>query len=150
MTDQNRQRPSVPGTRKREGAKNLPDILIATWNVRTLNSDYKLQQLVNEMKKFEIKILGIFETHWNNKTPEAFEFKNCVVIQSRRKDNIKRQGVAILVEKEFAECISSYECIAERLMSVSFDTPDGTIIIFQIYAPDSYNDEAQEEFYDDL
>ena len=65
MTNHNRKQLSVPGTRKREGAKNLPDISIARWNVITLNGDYKIEQLLTEMRIFEIKILGISETHFN-------------------------------------------------------------------------------------
>ena len=63
-------RPPVPGTRKRGGAKNLPvkkkkiqninnkKTTIATWNVRTMNDDGKLDQLLNEMTRFKIDILG--------------------------------------------------------------------------------------------
>ena len=65
--------------------------------------------------------------------------------------SVKRQGVAIVIENEWAKCISSYECISERLMSVTFDTMDGPLTIFQIYAPDSsYKDEIYEEFYDTI
>ena len=132
MTDHNRKRPSVPSTRKREGAKNLPDISIATWNVRTLNGDYQIEQLLTEMRRFEIKILGVSKTHFNHDTPETFEFENSVIIQSSRNDKIRRQGVAIVIEKEWAKCISSYECTSERLMSVTLDTTDGPLTIFQI------------------
>ena len=91
------------------------------------------------------------ETHFNQNTPETFEFENFVIIQSSRNDKIRRQGVAIVIEKEWAKCISSYECTSERLMSVTFDTTDGPLTIFQIYAPDSsYKDEIYEEFFDTI
>ena len=49
---------------------------IATWNVRALNekTDFKLQNLLSEMKRLRIEILIIAETHWTNETAEAFEY----------------------------------------------------------------------------
>ena len=89
------------------------------------------------MRGFEIKILGVSETHFNRDTPASFDFENSFISQSSRKDKIRRQGVAIVIENEWANCISSYKCISERFMSVSFDTMDGSLTIFQLYAPTS-------------
>ena len=41
---------------------------IATWNVRTMNDDGKQDQLLNEMTRFKIDILGASETHWTTDT----------------------------------------------------------------------------------
>ena len=74
-----------------------------------------------------------------------------VIIQSSRQDRIKRQGVALVVQKAIAENITEYSCISERLMSVSFDTTEGILTIIQVYAPDSSYPEADiDEFYDSL
>ena len=89
MIVQPKPRPPVPDTRKRGGAKNLPvkkkkktkkiqninnkKTTIATWNVRTMNDDGKLDQLLNEVTRFKIDILGASETHWTTDTQEAFE-----------------------------------------------------------------------------
>ena len=39
---------------------------IATWNVRTMHQEGKLDNIIQEMKRMEIKILGIAELRWNN------------------------------------------------------------------------------------
>ena len=83
-------RPLVPGTRKRRGAKNhlvknknnrkkslktknqKIFINIGTWNVRTLNNEGNLDLLLKNMKSFNIKILGVAETHWNNSVEDTF------------------------------------------------------------------------------
>ena len=89
--------PSAPG---KEGAKNLPvKQTLATWNVRILNTEGNLEILLNEISKFKINLLGVSETHWNNTLTEIFEQDNFTIIHSCRKDDIKRQGVAIIVEK---------------------------------------------------
>jgi len=152
MTAQHKLRPSVPGTRKREGAKNLPvKALLGTWNVRLLNTEGNIELLLNEMTKFKIDVLGVAETHWNNEITEAFDEHNFLILHSCRRDGIKRQGVAIIVEKQFAKHLTSYECYSERLISATFATDEGPTTIFQVYAPDSsYSDELVESFYDTL
>ena len=42
------------------------------------------------MKSFDIKVLGIAETHWNNSVEDAFEQNGYAIIHSARKDEIKR------------------------------------------------------------
>ena len=151
MAVDNQKRPSVPGI---EGAKKLPEYKldsIATWNVRTLNQDFHTELVIKEMKRLKIKILGVSETHWTCSTPETFEQDNCVILQSPRKDNIKRQGVAFIIDQSLARNIVDYNCISERLISVTLSTIEGPLTIFQVYAPDtSYSESDIEEFYDCL
>ena len=45
------------------------------------------------MKSFDIKVLGVAETRWNNSAEDAFEQNGYVIIHSARKDEIRRQGV---------------------------------------------------------
>ena len=37
---------------------------IGTWNVRTLNQDGQLTQVLSEMEKYSIDILGLSEVRW--------------------------------------------------------------------------------------
>ena len=46
---------------------------LATWNVRTLNTEGNQKILLNEISKFKIDLLGVSETYWNNTLTEAFE-----------------------------------------------------------------------------
>ena len=159
-------RPLVPGTRKRRGAKNhlvknqnnrkkslkiknLKKILIniGMWNVRTLNNDVNLDLLLKNMKSLNIKILGVAGTHWNNSVEDTFQQNGYVIIHSSRKDEIRRQGVAIVIGKELSKCMTSYALISERIMSVSLKTHTGLVTIIQMYAPDStYDDDEVENF----
>ena len=150
MSSQNTNRPPVRV--KQQGCvRNLPDVNIGTWNVRTLNGDRKLDHLLNEMSRLKIDILGVSETHWNADMPQSFEHKNHVVICSSRQDEIHRQGVAIIMTKDFAEGLVDYNVISERIISVTFDTATGHLVIFQIYAPDSsYSEIVVDKFYEDL
>ena len=53
----------VPGTRKRGGVKNL---LVATWNTRTLNEEGDLDILLVEMRRAGVAFLAVAETHWKS------------------------------------------------------------------------------------
>ena len=113
--------------------RNLPDenihkkskVKIATWNVRTLNGEYKLDQLFSEMRRLNVNILGISETDWTNEYEEAFEQENYVIIHSCRKDNVRRQGVAIVLTKDIASHLVDYELFSERLMSITLNFLSG-------------------------
>lgn len=89
----NSQRINRPLVRVNKGCvSNLPEgckaTNIGTWNVRTLNQEGKLENLIKEMSRLKIDILGVAETHWTKETPEAFEQDGYVILQSSRKDNI--------------------------------------------------------------
>ena len=133
--------------------RNLPEdcnaVNIGTFNVRTLcDVDFKLTILLDEMKRLNISILGLSETHWSNETPEAFEMSDYVIIQSSRHDDIHRQGVATVLHKEIAKHMEGYETISERLILIQLETEDEPLFILQGYAPDStYSEEEIDEFY---
>ena len=134
---------------------NLPEdcnaVNIGTWNVRTLKEDGKVKLLLNEMLRLRIDILGISETHWNVDTPESWEENGYVIITSSRRDKVHRQGVAIIIKKEIAICLTDYNIISERIMSIEINTKTGPLTIFQIYAPDSSYDDAEiDMFYNNL
>ena len=78
---------------------------IGTWNVRTLNDDFKLTNLLSEIKRLRIDILGVPETHWMKEIEETFEEDGHVNLHSCRRDNLHRQGVAVVLSKDIAEFI---------------------------------------------
>ena len=133
--------------------RNLPEdcyaVNIGTLNVRTLyDLDFKLRKILDEMKRLNISILGLSETHWSNETPEAFEMNDYVIVQSSRHDDIHRQGVATVLHKEIAKHMEGFKTISERLILIQLETIDEPLFILQGYAPDStYSEEEIDEFY---
>ena len=62
------------------------------------------------MKRLEIEILGIAETHWINETSEALDYNDYVIMHHSRNDDIPRQGVFIVSTKEMSNhMIPSYQ-----------------------------------------
>ena len=97
------------------------------------------------MKSFNIKILGAAETHWNNSVEDTFQQNGYVIIHSARKDEIRRQGVAIVIEKELSKCMTSYALTSERIVSVTLKRNTGSVSIIQVYTPDSNYDDNEVE-----
>ena len=84
---------------------NLPDgcnIRVATWNVRTLNEDGKLSNLITEIRSLNIDVMGVAETHWDTTLPDAFEESGYVVLNSPRQDGIHRQGLSLIISSKLA------------------------------------------------
>ena len=72
-----------------------------------------------------------------------------MILQAGRNDGLHRQGVALIINKEFSKSMTSYQAISERLICATFNTVEGPTTVFQTYAPDSsYSNETSEEFYD--
>ena len=116
--------------------------------MRTLNNEGNLDILLKNMKLFDIKVLGVAETAWNNSVEDAFKQNGYVIIHPARKDEIRRKGVGIVIDKELSKCMTSYTLTSERIMSVTFKTNTGLVTIIQVYAPDSsYDDDEIENFY---
>ena len=67
------------------------------------------------MKCLDTEILGVSETRWTNKIPEAFEKGQCAIIYSCRRYEILRQDVAVMMKKEFEKQL---DVINERIMVV--------------------------------
>jgi len=93
MNPQHRNRPLVRVYDQgcdRKLPKDRYSVNVGTWNVRTLKEEQKLYQLLSEMSRLRLDILGIAETHWNSETPESWEENGCVIFSSSRRDQIHR------------------------------------------------------------
>ena len=149
-----RKRPSVR-VNHRGCESNLPEestglVNIGTFNARTLyDNESKLELLLKEMKRLDICILGVSETHWSVEMPESFETDGYVIVHSGRGDGIHRQGVAFIIHKSITEHLQRYDLISQRLMMIQIETKTTPLFIFQVYAPDStYPVEEAEAFYE--
>ena len=65
MTSRNQSREEV-STPKESLAKPRHQVRVAAWNVRTMYETGKTAQVVREMKRYDISILGISEMRWTD------------------------------------------------------------------------------------
>jgi len=86
------------------------NLQIGTWNVRGLNKPGKLENVLQEMCRMELDIMGIAETFWDGSDVFEATLKN-----SRLKykelysgGDKKRKGVALVLRGGAAETIQSF------------------------------------------
>ena len=64
---------------------------------------------------------------------------------------LRRNGVALVVNKRVQNAVLEYNLKNDRMISVHFQGKPFTITVIQVYAPTSNAEEAEvEQFYDDL
>ena len=118
-----------------------------TWNVRSMNQG-KLEVVKQEMARVKVDILGISEL----KCTGMGEFNSDDhYIYYCRQESLRRNGVAIMVNKRVQNAVLGCNLKKDRMISVHFQGKPFNITVIQVYAPTSNAKEAEvEQFYEDL
>ena len=116
---------------------------IGTWNVRTMNTG-KLDIVKREMERTRVEILGISELKWTEMDHfQSDEYKVFFCGQ----DHVRRNGVAIICDKDTSRCVMGYKPISDRIISIRLDGHPVRTTIIQIYAPTSAASEDDIEYF---
>ena len=108
----------------------------------------KLEVVKQEMARVNVDILGISELEWTG----MGEFNSDDhYIYYCGQESLRRNGVAIMVNKRAQNAVLGYNLKNDRMISVHFQGKPFNIIVIQVYAPTSNVEEAGvERFYEDL
>ena len=112
---------------------------IGTWNVRSMNQG-KLDLTNHEMARINIEILEISEL----KCIEMGEFNSDDhYIYYCRQESLRRNGVALIVNKRVQKAVLGCNLKNNRMNSVCFQGKPFNITVIQVYAPTSSAEEAE-------
>ena len=108
----------------------------------------KLEVVKQEMARVNVNILGISKVKWTG----MGEFNSDDhYIYYCGQESLRRNGVAITVNKRVGNAILGCSLKNDRMISVSFQGKPFNITVIQVYAPTSNAEEAEiERFYEDL
>ena len=108
----------------------------------------KLEVVKQEMARVDVDILGISELKWTG----MGEFNSDDhYIYYCGQVSLRRNGVAIIVNKRVRNAVLKYNLKNDRMISVHFQGKPVNITVIQVYAPTSNAEEAEVEwFYGDL
>lgn len=106
---------------------------VATLNVRSLNGTGSATLLVKEMVRYHIEMMGLQEIRWTGQGEMIVDEAH--VLWSGRQDEIREQGVGLVVSKTLAHSLVSWKAISERLMQARFRHLHGYMSILVTYAP---------------
>ena len=100
------------------------------------------------MTRVNVNILGISKLKWTGKG----EFNSDDhYIYFCGQESLRRNGVAIMVNKRIQNAVLGCSLKKDRMISVRFQGKTFNIIVIQVYAPTSNTEEAEfEQFYEDL
>ena len=120
---------------------------IGTWNVRPMNQG-KLEVVKQEIARVNVDILGISKL----KCTGMGEFNSDDhYIYYCGQESLRRNGVAIMVNKRVWNAVLGCSLKTDRMTSVCFQGKPLNITVIQVYAPTSNAEEAEVEwFYEDL
>ena len=107
----------------------------------------KLEVVKQEMARVNVDILGISERKWTG----MGEFKSDDhYIYYCGQESLRRNGVAIIVNKRVWNAVLRCNLKNDRMISVHFQGKPFNITVIQAYAPTSNAEEAEVEwFYED-
>ena len=114
---------------------------IGTWNVRSMNLG-KLEVVKQEMARVNVNILGISELKWTG----MGEFNSDDhYIYYCGQESLRRNGVAIMVNKRVQNAVLGCNIKNDRMISVRFQGKPFNITVIQAYATTSNAEEAEVE-----
>ena len=120
---------------------------IGTWNVRSMNQG-KLEVDKQEMARVNVNILGISELKWTGMG--KFNSDDHYIYYCGQ-DSLRRNGVAIIVNKRVQNAVLKCSLKNDSIISVCFQGKPFNITIIQVYAQTSNAEKAEVEwFYEDL
>ena len=108
----------------------------------------KLEVVKQEMATVKVDILGISELKWTGM--DEFNSDDHYIYYCRQ-ESLRRNGVAIMVNKRVRNAVLGCNLKNDRMISVHFQGKPFNITVIQVYAPTSNTEEAEvERIYEDL
>ena len=108
----------------------------------------KLEVVKQEMARVNVDILGISELKWTGMG--EFNSDDCYIYYCRQ-ESLRRNGVAIMVNKRVRNAALGCNLKNHRMNSVRFQGKPFNITVIQVYAPTSNAEGAEvERFSEDL
>jgi len=108
----------------------------------------KLEVVKQEMAGVNVNILGISELKWTGMGEYNSDDHD---MYYRGQEYLRRNGVAIMVNKRVHNAVLGCNLKNDRMISVHFQDKPFNITVIQVYAPTSNAEEAEvERFYEDL
>ena len=108
----------------------------------------KLEVVKQEMARVNVDILGISELKWTGMS--EFNSDDHYIYYCRQ-ESLRRNGVAIMVNKRVRNGVLGCNFKNDRMISVHFQGKPFSITVIQVYSPTSIAEEAEVEwFYEDL
>ena len=131
-------------------ANNVPNLKkIGTWNIRSMYQSGKAANIIQEMKRLNIDILGCSEVRWPNSGKTIMDEYH--IYYSGDDTARNRNGVAIIIKREIAKAVIGFTPMSDRVALLKIKSGPSHTNIIQVYAPTAESTEEEiERFYQTL
>ena len=120
---------------------------MATWNVRSLYRTGSMHNVMKEMKRMKIDILGLSEVRWPGVGKVESDGVTFVYSGGIRAE----KGVGVMMTKRLSCAMKGFWAISDRVILMSFKGKPIDMNVIQVYAPTADADEGiLEEFYEEV
>ncbi|VDO85218.1 unnamed protein product [Schistosoma margrebowiei] len=111
----------------------------------------KTSQIATEMRRYNLAVLGISETHWIQAGQKRLATREMLLYSSHEEDNAPHtQGFVLMLSIVARNALVRWESHGSRIIKASFKTKKEVILmnIIQCYAPtNDINDDIKDQFY---
>ena len=108
--------------------------LIGFWNVRTMYEQGRMAQVIAEMKRYKLDILGVSESR-RTKSERMKTTTGETVLYSGREDDLHHEGVAIITKKGMEKYLMEWKPVNNRIIQARLKGRETNLSIIQCYAP---------------
>ena len=123
------------------------NLVLGTWNLRTLWALGKLENAIMEMESHNIDLLGVAEMRWTESGSSKKD--DYMVLYSGGEKHT--EGVGMIISKKYTKAVMGFLPISSRVMVVKIEGKPFNLAIIQAYAPTAeHPDEDIEKFYEDM
>ena len=124
------------GGHENVGASSVSDCKkIGSWNVRSLNKPGKWTNVISEMKRMRVGILGVAESWWEKDGSFTTQLPESEGGDKYKVGKKRRRGVGVIVREEVIKSVMMCEPISERIMLMRLKVAPINVLLVQIYAP---------------
>ena len=92
---------------------------VGLWNTRTMYETGKTAQVIKEMQRYRLNILGVSEVRWTGSGKYVAPTGE-IMYYSGREDGQHRQGVGLVLDKEASKSLMEWEPINHRIIRARF------------------------------
>ncbi|XP_071638432.1 craniofacial development protein 2-like [Temnothorax longispinosus] len=122
-----------------------------TWNIRTMLETSRLAQVIHEMDRYRLQVLGLCETRWPEQGEHITSDGHMLLFSGKPTNELRASSVGILLNSNTRRGLINWKPVTDGIIWVRLRSKVTNITFIQCYAPTEVSDEESKNvFYEQL